>query len=68
MATIASAPFDSASSTIRWITCSRLSASAFVIPLSSPPRIDFSPAPSCEPMLRERTVRPNTSPNVSVIS
>src|SRR5205085_6926995 len=68
IATIESAPFASASSTMRCITCSRLSTSAFVIPFSSPPRIDFSPAPICEPMLRERTVSPITSPSTSVIS
>src|SRR5262249_51455863 len=48
--TIAFAPFASASWTIRSITCWRESASAFVIPFSSPPKIDFSPAPNCEPM------------------
>src|SRR5439155_18854971 len=68
IATIASAPFACASSTIRSITCCRLSMSAFVIPFSSPPRIDLNPAPSCEPMLRERTVRPMTSPSTSTIS
>ena len=50
------------------ITCSRLSTSAFVIPFSSPPRIDLKPAPICEPRLRERTVSPNTSPSTSWIS
>ena len=65
---IAFAPFASASSTIRSITCWRLSISAFVIPLSSPPTIDLSPAPICEPMLRERTVSPITSPNTSSTS
>src|ERR687883_537831 len=68
MATIASAPFASASSTIRCITSFRLSTSAFVIPFSSPPRIDLKLAPSCDPMLRERTVRPITSPSTSTIS
>jgi hypothetical protein len=68
IATTAFAPFASASSTIRSVTCARLSTSAFVIPFSSPPRIDFRPAPSCEPMFRERTVSPNTSPNTSSIS
>ena len=68
IATIASAPLPCASSTMRSITCRRLSTSAFVIPFSSPPTIDLSPAPICEPTLRERTVRPNTSPSVSVIS
>ena len=62
IATTAFAPFASASSVIRWITSARLSDSAFVIPFSSPPKIDFNPAPICEPMFRERTVRPNTSP------
>jgi hypothetical protein len=65
IAVIAFAPFASASSTMRSITCSRLSISAVVIPLSSPPTIDLSPAPICEPRLRERTVRPITSPNTS---
>jgi hypothetical protein len=62
IAMIAFAPSVSASSTIRSLTCWRLSISAFVIPFSSPPRIDFSPEPSWEPMLRERTVSPITSP------
>ena len=62
MATIAFAPFASASPHIRSITCWRLSSSAFVMPFSSPPTIDFSPAPNCENMFRERTVRPKTSP------
>jgi hypothetical protein len=65
---MAFAPFDSASWTIRSITCCRLSISAVVIPFSSPPMIDFSCAPICEPMLRERTVSPITSPNTSSIS
>jgi len=52
---------------MRSVTCWRLSISAFVMPFSSPPRIDLRPAPSCEPMLRERTVRPKTSPNTSSI-
>src|SRR5215467_10230195 len=65
---IAFAPCASASSIIRCRTCSRLSISAFVIPFSSPPTSDLKPAPICEPRLRERTVRPNTSPSVSVIS
>jgi hypothetical protein len=43
MATIAFAPFASASSTIRCCTCWRLSTSALVIPFSSPPNIDFIP-------------------------
>jgi 8-oxo-dGTP pyrophosphatase MutT (NUDIX family) len=62
IARIAFAPFSSAASTMRWVTSARLSASALVMPLSSPPSIDFRPAPNCEPMLRERTVSPNTSP------
>jgi hypothetical protein len=37
------------------------------MPFSSPPTIDFSEAPICEPMLRERTVSPNTSPKTSSI-
>ena len=61
-------PLPPPPSTMRSITCWRLSTSAFVMPLSSPPRIDFRPAPNCEPMLRERTVSPNTSPSVSTIS
>src|SRR5437764_3316138 len=68
MATIAFAPLDSASSTIRSITCWRLSARAFVIPFSSPPSMDLNPAPICENALRERTVSPNTSPYTSSIS
>ena len=68
MAMIAFAPFAFASSIIRSITCSRLSVSAFVIPFSSPPTIDLRPAPICEPMLRERTVSPITSPNTSSTS
>ena len=31
-------------------------------PFSSPPMIDFRPAPNWEKAFRERTVRPNTSP------
>ena len=50
------------------MTCARLSMSAFVMPRSSPPMIDFSPAPICEPTLRERTVSPKTSPSTSSIS
>jgi len=68
MAMIAFAPLDSASSTIRCLTCSRLSISAFVIPFSSPPRIDLNPAPSWEPMFRDRTVSPITSPKTSSTS
>jgi hypothetical protein len=68
IAMIAFAPFASASSTIRSMTCCRLSVSAFVMPFSSPPRIDLSPAPSWEPMLRERTVSPITSPKTSSTS
>jgi hypothetical protein len=45
IAMIAFAPFDSASSIMRCITCSRLSMRAFVIPFSSPPRIDLRLAP-----------------------
>jgi hypothetical protein len=62
------APFSSASSTSRSVACSRPSSSIFVTPLSSPPRSDFSAAPSCEPMLRERTVSPKTSPSTWSIS
>ncbi len=65
IAMIAFAPFASASCCIRSITSCRLSTSAFVMPFSSPPKIDFRPAPNCEPMLRERTVRPITSPKTS---
>src|SRR5438445_4645060 len=68
IATIASAPFACASSIIRSITCWRLSISAFVIPFSSPPRIDLKPAPSWDPMFLDRTVRPITSPSTSVTS
>jgi len=52
MAMTALAPFSSASVTMRAITSWRLSTSAFVHPLSSPPRIDLMLAPNCEPMLR----------------
>ena len=38
------------------------------MPLSSPPTIDFSDAPICEPTFRERTVSPNTSPRTSSIA
>ena len=62
MATMAFAPFASASATIRSITSWRLATSAFVMPFSSPPSIDLRLAPICEPTLRERTVRPITSP------
>src|SRR5437764_12189582 len=65
---IAFPPFFSASSDMRCMTCSRLSTSAVVMPFSSPPRIDLKLAPICEPMLRERTVRPITSPSTSTIS
>src|SRR5438067_13821870 len=68
MAMIALPPFVSASSIMRCITCSRLSIRAFVMPFSSPPRIDLKLAPVCEPMLRDRTVRPITSPSTSTIS
>src|SRR5437764_1483516 len=53
MPTIALAPFASASSTMRLITCSRLSCRAFVIPFSSPPMIDLRPAPNCDNAFRE---------------
>src|SRR5438128_1089334 len=38
------------------------------MPLSSPPRIDLKPAPSCDPMFLDRTVSPITSPSTSVTS
>ena len=62
------APLASASSTRRSCACIRPSLSIFVMPLSSPPTIDFSDAPICDPTLRERTVNPNTSPCTSVMS
>jgi hypothetical protein len=68
MAMIAFAPCASASSIIRCLTCSRLSIRAFVIPFSSPPTSDLRPAPICEPTLRDRTVRPITSPYTSSTS
>src|SRR3954452_8617359 len=67
-ATIAVAPLACASSTRRWVACSRPSASIFVMPLSSPPTSDLKEAPICEPTLRERTVSPKTSPSTSSIS
>ena len=36
------------------------------MPFSSPPATDLKAAPNCEPMLRERTVSPNTSPRTEV--
>src|SRR5450759_3241628 len=66
MARTASAPLARASSTIRSMTWLRLSISAVVIPRSSPPTNDLNWAPSWEPMLRARTVRPKTSPSTSV--
>jgi hypothetical protein len=65
---IAFAPFAFASPTIRSITGWRLSASAFVMPFSSAPTTDLSPAPKWEPTLRERTAKPITSPNTSSTS
>ena len=56
----------SASSIIRLTTSSRLSCRFLVIPLSSPPASDLKAAPNWEPMLRERTVRPKTSPSTDV--
>ena len=38
------------------------------MPFSSPPASDLKEAPIWEPMLRERTVRPKTSPRTSSIS
>src|SRR4051812_6932877 len=38
------------------------------MPLSSPPTSDLKEAPIWEPTLRERTVRPKTSPNTSSMS
>ena len=46
----------------------RLSLRFFVMPCSSPPNIDLNPAPICEKALRDRTVRPNTSPQTRWIS
>ena len=68
IARTAFAPIASASATSRSIACSRPCASILVIPASSPPTSDFREAPIWEPMLRERTVRPNTSPTTSWIS
>src|SRR5215469_8839321 len=68
MARIASAPLAWAASASRSCASVRLSVSILVIPRSSPPTIDLNPAPSCEPMWRDRTVMPNTSPRTSVTS
>jgi hypothetical protein len=65
---MALAPRASASSTKRSWACRRPSASIFVMPLSSPPTSDFNAAPIWEPTLRDRTVRPKTSPRTSSIS
>src|SRR5450759_2053713 len=68
MARMQLAPLASASSTRRAMASSRLWISCLVIPFSSPPRIDLSPAPICAPTLRARTVSPKTSPMTSVTS
>src|SRR4051812_24960898 len=68
MATTALAPRLRASSIIRPITSLRLLTRLEVIPLSSPPTRDLKPAPICENALRERTVRPKTSPQTCRIS
>jgi hypothetical protein len=65
IARIAFAPFISASATSRRIASSRPSASILVIPPSSPPTSDLKLAPIWEPMFRERTVSPKTSPSTS---
>ena len=39
-----------------------------VMPWSSPPTIDLKLAPIWEPILRERTVTPNTSPQTRCTS
>jgi hypothetical protein len=36
------------------------------MPFSSPPASDLNAAPNCEPMFRDRTVNPKTSPNTEV--
>ena len=55
-------PRSFAESNNRLIASFRLSASCLVMPASSPPNIDLNPAPICENAFRDRTVRPNTSP------
>ncbi len=69
IARIAFAPFDSASSTMRAITCSRLSPTPWsCLELTAEHRLEAG-ADSGRPMRcadeRERTVRPNTSPYTS---
>src|SRR5580698_10254039 len=66
MASTALPPRVSASATIRPTTSSRLIWRFFVIPLNSPPARDLKAAPSCDPTLRERTVRPKPSPSTEV--
>src|SRR5215469_12683236 len=64
----ASPPLACASWVIRSMTSFRLSDKFLVMPLSSPPARDLNVAPSWEPILRLRTVTPNTSPSTSVTS
>ena len=61
-------PRARAASSMRLITSLRLSVRFLVMPWSSPPNIDLKPAPIWEKALRERTVRPNTSPHTRWIS
>lgn len=64
-ASTALAPRARACSTSRPIASLRVSTSVLVSPRSSPPTIDFSPAPIWLPRCRERTVSPKTSPSTS---
>src|ERR1700756_3475634 len=57
-----------ASAINRFIASLRLSARFLVMPCNSPPNIDLKPAPIWENALRDRTVRPNTSPHTRWIS
>src|SRR3954468_1093221 len=68
MAITAFPPRVRASSIIRPMTSLRLLIRLVVMPLSSPPTSDLKPAPICENALRERTVRPKTSPQTCRIS
>src|ERR1700738_3222367 len=68
MPMIALPPLIWASAINRFIASLRLSARFFVMPCNSPPNIDLKPAPIWENALRDRTVRPNTSPHTRWIS
>ena len=59
------APRARACSTSRSMAWLRVSTSVLVSPFSSPPTIDFSPAPIWLPRCRDRTVSPKTSPSTS---